>query len=376
MARTPRAVFAGVLLPAIILAVRGTNAAGQAGQGSDLLAGLAVLGVVSASYVTHAMSLVLARESGVLRRWRLSPLPGWCLFAGKTLATLVLAAGCALGTVLVAALMGISCSPNRVAMMIGLILIGVLCWATVATAVSSLIPDRQCRLPLADAHLPSRRAAVRRGGPARRSSRVAAYGHQPAPSALGAGRRRRRAQRRAPEHLASRGGRPGGLDRCGGAGRRPAVSVDTPGRCDHAPCTHGMPRLPPERRAVLEEQWCGLSPSRATTILTSGTGDSACRPASERRRWGVCSTPAREVTPSLPLCRALSVDRVTELILAEFGAMPPAGLSDEGSCHGSSERIGCEEQAAQCARFHGVGCSVAVSVEGLRQRCRGGRGVA
>jgi ABC-2 type transport system permease protein len=145
MVRSPRAIFAGVLLPAIILAMRGTNAAGQA---SDVVAGLAVLGAVSASYVAHATSLVLARESGVLRRWRLSPLPAWCFFAGKTLATLVLAVGCALGTVVVAALMGISSQPGHVVMMIGPILIGVLCWATVATAVSSLIPAGGAAYPL------------------------------------------------------------------------------------------------------------------------------------------------------------------------------------------------------------------------------------
>lgn len=145
MARTPRAVFAGVLLPAIILAMRGSSAAGH---GSDLIAGLAVLGAVSASYVTHATSLVLARDSGVLRRWRTSPLPAWCFFVGKTLATVLLAAGCALATVVVAALMGIGSSPSRVALMMGPILIGTLCWATVATAVSSLIPGGSAAYPL------------------------------------------------------------------------------------------------------------------------------------------------------------------------------------------------------------------------------------
>jgi ABC-2 type transport system permease protein len=148
MARSPRAVFAGVLLPAIILAMRGSSAADHAGQGADLVAGLAVLGAVSASYVTHATSLVLARDSGVLRRWRLSPLPPWCYFAGKTLATLVLATGCALSTVAVAALLGISSSAGHVALMIAPITLGVVCWATVATAVSSLVPGGGTAYPL------------------------------------------------------------------------------------------------------------------------------------------------------------------------------------------------------------------------------------
>jgi ABC-2 type transport system permease protein len=148
MARSPRAVFAGVLLPAIILAMRGGTAGGSTGDGTDLVAGLAVVGALSASYVTHATSLVLARESGVLRRWRLSPLPAWCFFAGKTLATLALSAACAVATVVVAALMGTWSSPGRVALMIAPIAIGVVCWASVATAVSSLIPGGGAAYPL------------------------------------------------------------------------------------------------------------------------------------------------------------------------------------------------------------------------------------
>lgn len=148
MARTPRALFAGLLLPAIILAMRGTNAAGDAGQGTDLVAGLAVLGAVSASYVTHATSLVLARDSGVLRCWRLSPLPAWCFFAGKFVATAILSAGCALTTVVIASLMGIASAPGRVGLMIVPILIGVLCWATVATAICPLIPGGSAAYPL------------------------------------------------------------------------------------------------------------------------------------------------------------------------------------------------------------------------------------
>jgi hypothetical protein len=32
---------------------------------------------MSVAYLTHAASLVVAREDGVLRRWRATPLPFW-----------------------------------------------------------------------------------------------------------------------------------------------------------------------------------------------------------------------------------------------------------------------------------------------------------
>lgn len=112
------------------------------------MAGLAVLGAVSTSYVTHATSLVLARESGGLRRWRISPLPVWCFFAGKALATALLGCACAVATVLVAASMGDYTSPEHVLMLLFPIALGVLCWATIATAISGLVPSGAAAYPV------------------------------------------------------------------------------------------------------------------------------------------------------------------------------------------------------------------------------------
>ena len=65
LVRTPRAAFAGLLLPLGLLLLRGDGH-----PGADLVAGLTVLGALSTSYLTHAAGLVSARESGVLRGWR------------------------------------------------------------------------------------------------------------------------------------------------------------------------------------------------------------------------------------------------------------------------------------------------------------------
>lgn len=82
LVRSPRAVAGGVLLPVVLLVVRG--------EGRDV-AGLAVLGVLSTAFITHAGSLVTARQAGVLKRWRATPLPSWCWFAGRIGATVAVA---------------------------------------------------------------------------------------------------------------------------------------------------------------------------------------------------------------------------------------------------------------------------------------------
>jgi hypothetical protein len=80
--------------------------------------GLAALGVVSSAFVTQPNTLVIGRESGVLRRWRMTPLPPGCFFAGKIAATVVVADASALLTVLVAALTGAPVSAAGAAWML------------------------------------------------------------------------------------------------------------------------------------------------------------------------------------------------------------------------------------------------------------------
>src|SRR2546429_6208174 len=106
MLRTPRTLMAGLILPGALLALQ-LGRVQHLGQGAaaDVLAarvaGLVVLGAMSVAYLSHASSLVVAREDGVLRRWRATPLPSWGYFAGRIIATVVLADAAALILVLV-----------------------------------------------------------------------------------------------------------------------------------------------------------------------------------------------------------------------------------------------------------------------------------
>ena len=71
MLRTPRTLLAGLILPGALLALQlgrvqhlGQGAA--AGVLAARVAGLVVLGAMSVAYMSHASSLVVAREDGVL----------------------------------------------------------------------------------------------------------------------------------------------------------------------------------------------------------------------------------------------------------------------------------------------------------------------
>ena len=105
LARNPRALITALVLPGILLALElgrtehlGSTPAGLAVLAPQV-AGLFVFGAAAIALTSHALTLVVAREDGVLRRWRASPLPAATYFAAKIITT-VLAADAA-GAVLV-----------------------------------------------------------------------------------------------------------------------------------------------------------------------------------------------------------------------------------------------------------------------------------
>jgi ABC-2 type transport system permease protein len=144
--RTPRAVAGGMLLPVLLLALRG---GGPRAERTDLVAGLAVMGLLSTAYITHAGGLVAARESGVLKRWLATPLPVWCYIAGRIGSTVLLAVGGAAVTLAAAtafddAHLHMGALPG----LAGALVLGAGAWAAIGTAASVLIPTVEAAWPL------------------------------------------------------------------------------------------------------------------------------------------------------------------------------------------------------------------------------------
>jgi ABC-2 type transport system permease protein len=154
MLRTPRTLMAGLILPGALLALQ-LGRVQHVGQGAaaDVLAarvaGLVVLGAMSVAYLTHAASLVVAREDGVLRRWRATPLPSWGYFAGRITATVLLADAAALILVLVGvAMAGLHLTAGAIGGLLLAATLGALALAAAGTAVTPLLTSAQGANPL------------------------------------------------------------------------------------------------------------------------------------------------------------------------------------------------------------------------------------
>jgi ABC-2 type transport system permease protein len=153
LVRTPRTLVSGMFVPVLLLVLRGSN---QAHPSAVDIAGLVVLGVTMTAYITHAAGLVAIREAGVLRRWRATPLPAWCYFAGRLVATVVIAASCGAVTVLAGVLFyGFQLSFTTVVPLAVYLILGALAWASIGTAVTAFIPSTESAFAmLAAGYLP------------------------------------------------------------------------------------------------------------------------------------------------------------------------------------------------------------------------------
>jgi ABC-2 type transport system permease protein len=144
--RTPRAVIAGVALPAILLLVSNPK---SGNVGTTHLAGLAVLGLTITAWTTHGINLVAARESGVLKRWWSTPLPPWCYFVGRIVATVLVATLAGAVTVIIG--VGVYhthiTGPAALGTLVALV-VGGLAWAAAATAITGIIPDVASSWPI------------------------------------------------------------------------------------------------------------------------------------------------------------------------------------------------------------------------------------
>jgi ABC-2 type transport system permease protein len=116
---------------------------------ADALAGRVVLGVTLTAYLTHAAGLVAAREAGVLKRWRATPLPRWCYLAGRLCATVLLALASGAVTVLVGVLAyHAHLGPGAALGLVVALGLAALAWASVGTALTAFIPSAESAQPL------------------------------------------------------------------------------------------------------------------------------------------------------------------------------------------------------------------------------------
>jgi ABC-2 type transport system permease protein len=140
-----RAIIIGVGLPVILLiASHGEHSQTDASS----IAGYAAFGLSLTAWNTYGVRLVAAREAGVLKRWRATPLPHWCYFLGRILATVVVAVAAGAATVAAGVLLyGTHLNVSGALAALVAFILGALAWAATATALTAVIPTVEAAAP-------------------------------------------------------------------------------------------------------------------------------------------------------------------------------------------------------------------------------------
>jgi len=110
--------------------------------------GFIAYGVMAAGFTTLAITLVVRRETGLLKRLRLSPLPTWVLIASIFISTTIVA----LVQVLVLLVIGrygyhVNFPVSWVALLIA-VLVGITSFSAMGVAISSVIPNQEAAGPV------------------------------------------------------------------------------------------------------------------------------------------------------------------------------------------------------------------------------------
>jgi ABC-2 type transport system permease protein len=153
LARNPRAIWLSVMVPGLLLALRADRHGHLTPARSAALAaavgGCAMFGILTTSYVTHASGLVSARQDGVLRRWRASPLPAGGYFAARIAATALVANTSGIIVVAVAIAMAhLTVTAGAALSLVAVFTLASLAWAAVGTAASVAVPTADAAFPV------------------------------------------------------------------------------------------------------------------------------------------------------------------------------------------------------------------------------------
>lgn len=111
--------------------------------------GFMAYGVMSACFTMLAVSLVVRREAGLLKRARLSPLPTWMMLVGlfgNSLLISLVQVVLVLGVGAIA--FGVSMPANPAALVVALV-VGAVCFSALGVAASTLIPNQDAAGPIA-----------------------------------------------------------------------------------------------------------------------------------------------------------------------------------------------------------------------------------
>jgi ABC-2 type transport system permease protein len=141
--RSREAAFFTFLLPIVFLVLLGSVYGDERIEGIQastfLLAGLLGYGVVATAFASLAITLVIRRESGVLKRVRGTPLPTWVYLGALVASTFVVIALGSAAQLLVGRFVIGAGWPAAPASLVGSLLVGALVFAALGLAITGVV---------------------------------------------------------------------------------------------------------------------------------------------------------------------------------------------------------------------------------------------
>jgi ABC-2 type transport system permease protein len=159
--RNPASVFFTVMFPVIVFVILAVvfngetvHVRGGVGATTYYVPAIMTLSIISATMQTLAMTLVIAREDGRLKRGRGTPMPPWVFIAGRignsivvALLMLVLLAG--IGGLLY----GVSVPWDRLPAILLALVVGAASFCCLGIALTAAIPSQDAAAPIVNALL-------------------------------------------------------------------------------------------------------------------------------------------------------------------------------------------------------------------------------
>jgi ABC-2 type transport system permease protein len=159
--RNPASVFFTVMFPVIVFVILAVvfngetvHVRGGVDATTYYVPAIMSLSIISATMQTLAMTLVIAREDGRLKRGRGTPMPSWVFIAGRignsiVVALLMLALLAAIGGVLY----GVSLPWDRLPAILLTLVIGAAAFCCLGIALTAAIPSQDAAAPIVNALL-------------------------------------------------------------------------------------------------------------------------------------------------------------------------------------------------------------------------------
>ncbi len=159
--RNPASVFFTVMFPVLVFVILAivfegetVHVRGGVPATTYYVPAIMTLSIISATMQTLAMTLVIAREDGRLKRGRGTPMPSWVFVAGRVgnsivVAVMMLALLAAIG----AALYGVDVPWARMPAILLTLVVGAAAFCCLGIALTAVIPSQDAAAPIVNALL-------------------------------------------------------------------------------------------------------------------------------------------------------------------------------------------------------------------------------